>query len=296
MAAVTLVVVMVNGARMLMNTTIYTEIQAALQKGERVAVATVVKTVGAAPCGVGTKALIHADGTMSGSFAGPQTDGKVIQAAQQALHEGQSLLTHIHLDADQGEAVGSCGATLEVFFEVLRPEPRLIIAGAGYVAQALTRLASTLDFRIVVVDDRRDLANPQAFGDGVQMTFGDIPQTIRELEPDEGSWIVIVTRGHHLDKDALRAALESRAAYVGMIGSPSKVKHIFKDLQKEGIARTRLAQVHAPIGLDLGAETPDEIALSIAAEMLMLRKKATGASLNTMHSLLEEEPQVATTL
>src|SRR6266700_3374326 len=273
-------------------TTIYNEIQAALKRGERFAIATVVKTVGAAPCGVGSKMLVRADSTTSGSFSGPKTDGRVTQEALQAIHEGQSHLTHIHLDADQGEAVGSCGATLEVFFEVLRPEPRLIIAGAGYVAQALSRLAAQLDFRIVVVDDRRDLADPHSFGDKVQLTFGDIPQTIRELEPDEASWIVIVTRGHHLDKDALLAALETNAAYVGMIGSPSKVKHIFKDLLKEGITAERLAQVHAPIGLDLGAETPDEIALSIAAEMLMLRKKGTGASLKTMHQLLEEKSAV----
>jgi xanthine dehydrogenase accessory factor len=269
--------------------TIYNEIQTSFKRGERIAIATVVKTAGAAPCGVGSKMLVRADGATSGSFAGPKTDGKVTQEALQAIRDGHSYLTHIHLDADQGEAVGSCGATLEVFFEVLRPEPRLIIAGAGYVAQALARLASALDFRIVVVDDRRDLADPIVFDDKVQLTFGDIPQTIHELEPDESSWIVIVTRGHHLDKDALQAALETNATYVGMIGSPSKVKRIFKDLLKEGISRERLEQVHAPIGLDLGAETPDEIALSIAAEMVMIRKKASGASLKTIHHLLEEE-------
>src|SRR5438552_4338217 len=258
-------------------TTMYNEIQAALKRGERFAIATVVKTVGAAPCGVGSKMLVRADGATSGSFSGPKTDGRVTQEALQAIHEGQSHLTHIHLDADQGEAVGSCGATLEVFFEVLRPEPRLIIAGAGYVAQALARLATSLDFRIVVVDDRRDLADPQVFGEKIQLAFGDIPQTIRELEPDEASWIVIVTRGHHLDKDALRAALETHARYVGMIGSPGKIKKIFRDLLEDGITREQLAQVHSPIGLDLGAETPDEIALSIAAEMVMIRRKAKGA-------------------
>src|SRR6266496_5204236 len=273
-------------------TTIYQEIQATLGRGERVAVASVVKTSGAAPCGVGSKMLIHADGTVSGSFAGPKTDGKVVQEALQAIREGRAYTTHIHLDADQGEAVGSCGATLEVFFEVLRPEPRLIIAGAGYVAQALSRLAAQLDFRIVVVDDRRDLADPHSFGDKVQLTFGDIPQTIRELEPDEASWIVIVTRGHHLDKDALLAALETNARYVGMIGSPGKIKNIFRHLLEEGISRERLEQVHSPIGLDLGAETPDEIALSIAAEMVMIRKKGSGASLKTVHHLLEEEVPV----
>jgi xanthine dehydrogenase accessory factor len=274
-------------------TNIYNEIQASLSRGERVAIATVVKTVGAAPCGVGTKMLVRTDGTTSGSFSGPKIDGRIAQEVLQALKEGHTHISHFHLDADQGEAVGSCGATLEVFIEVLRPEPRLIIAGAGYVAQALARLATQLDFRIVVVDDRRDLADPQVFGEKVQLTFGDIPQTMRDLEPDEASWIVIVTRGHHLDKDALRAALETNARYVGMIGSPNKVRHIFKDLLKEGIARERLEQVHAPIGLDLGAETPDEIALSIAAEMLMLRKKATGASLKTMHQLLFEEEVAA---
>ena len=268
---------------------IYNEIQVALRRGERVAVATVVKTIGAAPCGVGSKMLVHTDGTTYGSFAGIHTDGKVAQEALQAIREGRTYVSHIHLDADQGEAVGSCGATLEVFFEVLRPDARLIIAGAGYVAQALARLANRLDFQIVVVDDRRDLADPVAFEEKVQLTFGDIPQTIRELEPDESSWIVIVTRGHHLDKDALRAALATNAAYIGMIGSPNKVKHIFKDLLKEGVSRERLSQVHAPIGLDLGAETPDEIAFSIAAEMLMLRKKASGAQLKALYHLLEEE-------
>jgi xanthine dehydrogenase accessory factor len=274
------------------HTSIYNDIQTSLKRGERVAIATVVKTAGAAPCGVGTKMLVRADGTTSGSFAGPRTDGLVTKDALQAIHDSHSHLAHIHLDPDQGEAVGSCGATLEVFFEVLRPEPRLIIAGAGYVAQALARLAATLDFRIIVVDDRRDLADPIVFEDKVQLTFGDIPQTIHELEPDESSWIVIVTRGHHLDKDALKAALETNAVYIGMIGSPSKVKRIYKDLLKEGVARERLEQVHAPVGLDLGAETPDEIALSIAAEMVMIRKRASGASLKTMHHLLEEEVSV----
>ena len=272
-------------------TTVYNEIQACLKRGERVAVATVVKTIGAAPCGVGTKMLVRADGTTSGSFSGAKVDAQVAQESIQALREGHSQLIHVHLDADQ--AVGSCGATLELFIEVLYPEPRLIIAGAGYVAQALSRLATQLDFRIVVVDDRRDLADPQSFGDKVQLMFGDIPQTIRELEPDEASWIVIVTRGHHLDKDALRAALETQARYVGMIGSPGKIKNIFRDLLKEDMPRERLAQVHSPIGLDLGAETPDEIALSIAAEMLMLRKNGSGVPLMSMHHFLDELVPVA---
>jgi xanthine dehydrogenase accessory factor len=266
--------------------TVYNEIQAVLKRGERVAVATVVKTIGAAPCGVGTKMLVKADGSVSGSFSGAKVDAQVAQEAARLLRERQSQLIHVHIDPDQ--AVGSCGGTLELFVEVLSPEPRLIIAGAGYVAQALARLVASLDFRIVVVDDRRDLADPQSFGEGVELTFGDIPQTIRELEPDESSWIVIVTRGHNLDKDALHAALETQARYIGMIGSPGKIKNIFRHLLEEGMPRERLAEVHTPIGLDLGAETPDEIALSIAAEMVMIRKNGSGVPLKTLHHVLDE--------
>lgn len=266
--------------------TIYNEIQAAMKRGERIAVATVVKTIGAAPCGVGAKMLVRADGSASGSFSGARVDEQVAQEASRHLHENQSGLIHVHLDPDQ--AVGSCGATLELFVEVLYPEPRLIIAGAGHVAQALVKLADLLDFRSIVIDDRRDLADPQSFGDGVHLAFGDIPQTIRELEPDEASWVVIVTRGHQLDKDALRAALETQARYIGMIGSPGKIKNIFRSLLKEGVPRERLEQVHTPIGLDLGAETPGEIALSIAAEMLMIRKNGSGVSLKTLHHFLDQ--------
>ncbi len=267
------------------NATFYNEMQAALKKGEQVIVATVVKTAGSAPCGVGAKMLIRADGSASGSFAGPLTDGKVIEIALTALRDEHSFLTHIHLDADQGEAVGSCGATLEVFFEALRPEPSLIIVGSGYVSQALARLVARLDFRIEVIDDRRDQVT---FDETVQFTFGDIPQILRDLESGASNWIVIVTRGHHLDEEALRAALTTKAEYIGMIGSPGKVKNIFKNLLKQGVTETDLKRVHAPIGLDLGAETPDEIALSIAAEIVMQRRHASGVPLKSVHNLLTE--------
>src|SRR5258708_20215510 len=150
------------------STNTYSEIQAALQQGERIAVATVVKTIGAAPCGVGTKMLLHSDGATSGTFGGPKVDTQVAQEALKAIQESRSYLFHVHLDADQ--AVGSCGATLEMFVEELHPEPRLIIAGAANIAQALTRLVAQLDFRIVLVNGRRALADRQEFNDKVQLT------------------------------------------------------------------------------------------------------------------------------
>jgi xanthine dehydrogenase accessory factor len=269
---------------------IYNEIQAALQRGERIGIATVVKTIGAAPCDIGSKMLVRADGEVSGSFGGGRVDEQVVKAVTQALEERRSLLTHVHIDPD--EAVGSCGATLEIFIEAISPEPRLIIAGAGHVAQALARLAADLDFRIVVVDDRRDLADPQIFGERVQLVFGDIAQTIRELRPDAATWIVVVTRGHRLDEEALHAALEGDAAYVGMIGSAGKIRNIFRNLLKAGVPRERLAKVHSPIGLDIGAVTPAEIALSIAAEIVLERRKGSGVPLKTLHNLLDEAAPV----
>ncbi len=267
---------------------IYDEIQSALNRGEQVAVVTVVKTAGSSPRPAGTKMLVYADGRMVGTLGGARLDGRAAQDAQAALQDGRPRAALYHIEADTGETAGSCGGTMEVFVEAVRPEQRLILVGGGYVAQALARFAAHLDFRILVVDDRRDLVNPQTFPEGTQLHFGDIPQLVSELQPDSSTWIVVVTRGHHLDKEALRVALQSSAPYVGMIGNPGKVRRIFRELLEEGIPRERLEQTHAPIGLDLGAQTPDEIALAIAAEMLMLRRGGTGRPLYQVHRMLEE--------
>jgi len=267
---------------------IYNDIQSALNRGEQVAVVTVVKTTGSSPRPAGTKMLVHADGQVSGTLGGVLLDSRAAQEGLATLKDGIPRASLYHIDADTGETAGSCGGTMEVFVEVVRPEQRLFLVGGGYVAQALARFAAHLDFRLLVIDDRRDLVNPQTFPEGTQLHFGDIPHLLGELQPDASTWIVVVTRGHNLDKEALRVALQSPAPYVGMIGSPGKVRRIFRELLEEGIPRERLEQAHAPIGLDLGAETPDEIALSIAAEMLLLRRGGTGQPLQQVHHMLEE--------
>lgn len=267
---------------------IYTEIQSALNRGEQVATVTIVKTTGSSPRPAGTKMLVYADGRTVGTLGGTLLDGRAVEDALATLKDGRPRASFYAIDADTGETSGSCGGTMEVFVEAVRPEQRLILVGGGYVAQALARITSHLDFRILVLDDRRDLVNPQTFPESAQLHFGDIPRLVSELQPDSSTWIVVVTRGHHLDKEALRVALQSPAPYVGMIASPGKVRRIFRELLEEGIPRERLEQAHSPIGLDLGAETPDEIALSIAAEMLMLRRGGTGRPLREQHRMLEE--------
>jgi xanthine dehydrogenase accessory factor len=264
----------------------YGEIAAALARGEAGALLTVVKIYGAAPCAPGTKVFVREDGTVLGTLGGRKTDARARADGLQALASGQTGLLTYHLDPEGGESVGSCGATLEIFAEPIRPEPRLIIAGSGYVAQALTRLATTIGWRVSLLDDRSEFVQAAALSESVTLTVGDIPELLPTLAPDAMTALVIVTRGHRVDQDALESALTTSAGYIGMIGSPGKVRTIFRKLLRKGITPEALAKVHAPIGLDLGAKTPDEIALSIAAELLMWRRGGTGKSLREHAAIL----------
>jgi len=266
----------------------FSEIQAALAHGEPVALVTVVRTHGAAPCGSGAKLLVRANGTVTGSLAGATTDARIRADALRALESGEPAMLTYHLDPDSGESVGSCGATLEVFIEPLRPEPRLLVAGSGYVAQALARLTVPLGWRVALLDDRSEFVRSAALPDSVETVIGEITEQLLERGPDPMTAVVIVTRGHRADQEVLRAALGTAAGYVGMIGSVSKVRAIFRALLRDGTTAETLARVHAPIGLDLRAETPDEIALSIAAELLLWRRGGTGQPLKDSAGVLEQ--------
>ena len=274
----------------------YGEIAAALARGEAGALLTVVKIYGAAPCAPGTKVFVRDDGGLLGTFGGRQTDARARADGLQALASGETTLLTYHLDPEGGESVGSCGATLEIFVEPIRPEPRLILAGSGYVAQALARLATTIGWRVSLLDDRSEFVQAATLPESVTLTVGDIPELLPSLAPDAMTALVIVTRGHKVDQEALEAALATPAGYIGMIGSPGKVRTIFRKLLRKGVAPEALAKVHAPVGLDLGARTPDEIALSIAAELLMWRRGGSGASLREHAAILakvqaEAEPE-----
>ncbi|HET9111636.1 MAG TPA: XdhC/CoxI family protein [Ktedonobacterales bacterium] len=262
------------------------EIAATLARGEAVALLTVVRVSGATPCPPGTKLLAHEDGALTGGLGATSLDSRAREDALRLLRTGETELVTYHLDPDSGESVGSCGATIEIFIEPVRPEPRLLIAGSGYVAQALVRLATPLGWRVALVDDRSEFATAAALPEHTEVAVADIATWLRERRADAMSAIVIVTRGHRSDEEALRAALESGAGYIGMIGSPSKVRAIFRRLMRSGTPRVDLERVHAPIGLDLGAETPDEIALSIASELLLWRRGGTGQRLRDTTSVL----------
>lgn len=261
--------------------TIYEAVAEAVRGRETVALATIVQTRGSTPRQVGTKMLIRGDGTIVGTVGGGALEAAIIEAAQEALRQGKPRLVHYGLRADQHEQdLGVCGGDLDVFIDVVAPQATLLLIGAGHVAVPLAEMARMLRFRTIVFDDRAEYANRDRFPQADEVLVEEFEPGLRSLDITPNTWIIIATRSHESDAAALRAVVESPAAYIGLLGSRRKVSLIFKALREEGVREERLARVYAPVGLDLGAETPEEIALSIMAEILMVRRGGKGQPLS----------------
>jgi xanthine dehydrogenase accessory factor len=256
--------------------TLYEAVLEATQRGHRVALATIVKATGSTPREAGTKMLIYTDGSIVDTIGGGSLEANVITEAQAALGEGKPRLVRYELrDSEVGDP-GICGGEAEIFIDVINPHPTVLIVGAGHVGRSIAVLSSFLGFGTVVLDDRAEFANAERLPQADEIMVGDIGQELARFNINPQTYIVIVTRGHEHDRDTLRQVVSSPAAYIGMIGSRRKVKMVFDELQKDGVAEEALAAVHAPIGLDIGAETPEEIALSIMAEIVMVRRGGKG--------------------
>ncbi len=261
--------------------TIYEAITEAVRRREAVAVATIVQTRGSTPRQVGTKMLIRPDGTIIGTVGGGGLEAGIIESAQEALGEGKSRLVHYGLRADTYEEdLGICGGDLDVFIDVIAPQVTLLLIGAGHVAIPLAELAHFVGIRTVVLDDRAEYANRDRFPQAEEVLVEEFEAITDVVDITPSTWIVIATRSHESDAAALKAVVGSPAAYIGMLGSRRKVGLIFKALQEAGVGEEELARVYAPVGLNLGAETPEEIAISIMAEMLMLRQGREGRVLS----------------
>ncbi len=186
---------------------------------------------------------------------------------------GPARVLHHHVD-NQG--------TLDVFYQYYEPSPRLIIVGAGHIGAALARIAKVNAFQVTVIDDRPAFANRTRFPDADAIVVGPMADTLRDMPMDPFTYVVLVTRGHRLDFECLLAMLDKSVPYIGMIGSKRRVRAVFQLLEEEkGIARERLRNVYAPIGLDIGAETPAEIATAIMAEIILVRRGGTGQPMST---------------
>jgi xanthine dehydrogenase accessory factor len=254
------------------NQEVFAALSDALARGEEVALVTITSSTGSTPQRVGAKMLVFADGRTVGTIGGGCYENDAFWKAREALKARRPLNVKYELTDDIAEESGLiCGGQMEVFIEPVEPAPDVYIFGAGHVGACLARMAHETGFRVHVVDDREKFADADRFPTGVDVVVDDIPAWLQSHRLPPTAYGVIVTRGHKHDLDALRALTPANLRYVGLIGSKAKVKRIFDALREEGSTPDMLSRVHAPIGLDIGAITPQEIAVSILAELIAVK-------------------------
>lgn len=249
------------------------------RRGEPGAVCTVVQTRGSVPRHAGAKMLVRRDGSIAGTVGGGEMESRVVRDALAAMRDGTPRLVWYSLvDPGAGDP-GVCGGEVEVFVDPIETRPTLLVVGGGHVGKAIVHLGRWLDFRVVLSDDRAEFCTPEAVP-GAEMY---LPVTVQELARTfrftPQTYIVLPTRGVPVDVEALPHLLDVEHAYLGVIGSRRRWATAVQRLESRGIPRARLEHVHAPMGLELNAETPEEIALSILAEIVMQRRQGTGASM-----------------
>jgi xanthine dehydrogenase accessory factor len=252
---------------------VYEEIVALRQQGRRGAVATIVNVRGSIPSFETAKMLVRDDGSILGTVGGGCVEAEVWQAAREVMETEKPRSLTFNLNQNPKFDTGLvCGGTLDIFIEPVLPPASLYIFGAGHVSLNVYRTAKNAGFDVTVIDDRETYANRERFPEAKLVVAEDYDRAMARLSPNETSYIVIVTRGHHDDMRVLRWAVQTQARYIGMIGSKRKTITIFRELVKEGIPEQRFEHVHAPVGLDIGAITPEEIAVAITAELIAVRR------------------------
>ncbi len=243
-------------------------------EGEKaIVLVTVIAAGGVWRSCIGQQLLVHENSETFGALAlpGAPSSLQLIEASRKAIAAGKP-----HVE----KVTGPANAWAEVFIEPFVPNPVLLIAGAGHIAGPLAALAHLMNFSVSVTDDRASFASRERFPTAKQLLVGDIESILRNYPITPRTHIVLVTRAHAHDVQGLRAIIDSPAAYIGMIGSQRRVWAVFKLLHDEGVPAEKLARVRAPIGLDFGGSTPEEIALSIMAEIIMLRHGGTGIAMS----------------
>jgi xanthine dehydrogenase accessory factor len=253
---------------------LYEEIVKLRQQGRRGAVATIVNVQGSIPSFRTAKMLVRDDGSILGTIGGGCVEAEVWQAAREVMESEKPRTLTFNLNQDPKYDTGLvCGGTLDIFVEPILPPAALYIFGAGHVSISLYGVARGAGFDVTVVDDREAYASRERFPQAHEVIAEDFERVMARLTPNESSYIVIVTRGHRDDMRVLRWAVQTSARYIGMIGSKRKTIAIFRELTREGLAPALFERVHAPVGLDIGAVTPEEIAVAITAELIAARRR-----------------------
>jgi xanthine dehydrogenase accessory factor len=246
---------------------------AALERGEPAALVTIVSAQGSTPQRVGAKMLVFPDGRTVGTIGGGCYENDAVGKAREAIASGTPALVKYDLNDDFAQESGLiCGGQMDVYIDPIAPAPPLYIIGAGHVGWHLARAAGDAGFTIHVIDDREKFANAERFPTAEAIEVDDIGGWLHRAELPASAYVVVVTRGHTHDFEAVRALAARDLRYLGLIGSRAKVARIFDALEAEGMPAECLDRVHAPIGLDLGAITPAEIAISILSELIAIRR------------------------
>ena len=252
---------------------IYSEIVRIRELGGRAALATIVRRVGSTPRKDCAKMLVREDGSSLGSVGGGCVEGEIWQKAREVMETGRPQLVSFELNSRDAENEGLiCGGTVDVFVEPIMSDPKLYILGAGHLGLALAALGHRVGFQVTVVDDRERFASPERFPTAERVLVRPFEGCLVDLPVDRNSYVVIVTRGHSHDCTATEQAIQTQARYVGLVGSRRKIKLITETLIEKGYTAEHFTNLFAPIGLPIGSETPDEIAVSVIAELIAVGK------------------------
>jgi xanthine dehydrogenase accessory factor len=252
----------------------------ALEGESPVLVATVIAAPEGATQHVGDKLLVRPDGSTLGSLGTDVLDAAVRDGAPEAFRRHRVHTRYILPSGEDVTRREAQAASYQVMIEVHERPCSLVIAGGGHVGRALAEIATLCGFRVTVVDDRPEYADPERFPGAERVIRGRFDEVLAGLPLDETTYLVAVTRGHKHDEASLRSVIGRGAAYVGMIGSRRRAAAVLQHLVEEGLDAGAVAQVHTPIGLDIGAESPEEIAVAVMAEIILVRRGGTGAPLN----------------
>ena len=254
---------------------IYEEIVRLRRLGQKCALATIVEKRGSIPSFESAKLLVREDGSMTGTIGGGCVEAEVWNAAREVIQTEKPKTLSFNLGQDAAYDNGLiCGGQLDVFVEPVLPVPVAYIFGAGHISKSLSKVASLAGFSTIVIDNRDTFANRERFPEAGEVYAAEYEELFPKLEINENSYLIIVTRGHRDDMRVLRLAIATPARYIAMIGSKRKVINVIKELEKDGLPAEGFERLNAPMGLDIGAVTPEEIAVAVTAEMIAVRRNA----------------------
>lgn len=256
---------------------VYDEIVRLRRIGQKCAVATIVQVNGSIPSYPSAKILVREDGSMIGTIGGGCVEAEVWNAAREVMDTERPRNLSFNLGNDAAYDNGLiCGGQLNVFVEPVIPQPRVVIFGAGHISKSLCHLAAMAGFRVAVVDNREQYANKDRFPEADEVFAEEYEDVFSRIVANDTTYLVIVTRGHRDDMRVLRWAVDQPARYVAMVGSKRKVIGVVKEFEKEGVPREAIERIFAPMGLEIGAVTPEEIAISVVSEMVACRRLPEG--------------------